>query len=73
MLLQQMILKVHHLLGNLVLPILSVCLRHLQAPNVHTIRCVHPFAPVKVAPRVAVGVVIVGLPQVSSDVGAVNL
>ena len=73
MLLQQMIFKVHHLLGNLVLPILSVCLCSLQPPYIYTICYVRPFAPVKVAPRVAVGVVIVGLPQVSSDVAAVNL
>ena len=68
-----MVLKVYHLLGDLVLPTLSVCCCRLQAPYVNTIGCVRPFTSVQVAPRIALGIMMVGIPQVGSDVSATNL
>ena len=71
--LQQVILKVDHLLRHLVLSLLSVCIRPLQPPYIHPIGCVCPYAAIEVAPCIAMGIMVVRNSQIASDVSAVNL
>ena len=73
MCLQQMVLQIYGLLGNFVFAWLLVQLCSLQPPYVYPIGCVHAFTTVEMTPGIAIGVTVVRISQVCSDVGAVDL